>query len=116
MLLQPFKYNPNFHTGLFKHKIKFFAPTVVVDDLGQAEESYIHFKDAWAMIKTMKGSEYFNAAASRNENTYRFIIHYSPGIEPIMNIEFKGRTFLIESVLNDDEANKTLTIIANEKR
>lgn len=110
------KYNPNFHSGLFRHRISIVEMVDVEDELGNQLEDEQEFKKAWAMIKTLKGSEYLKAAAVRAEKVYRFIIHYTPGITNKMIIKYKGRTFdIIEPPTNDDEMDRTLTIIAKER-
>lgn len=100
---------------LYKHRITFLQTVGTTDELGQVEESDpMEYKTMWAAIKTMQGKEYFAAAATQNENTVRFIIRYTSGINYEMQIRFKDRVFDIISIINDDEANKTLTIIAKE--
>lgn len=75
----------------------------------------VKFKKAWAMIKTVKGSEYIEASASQATRVYRFVIPYTSGITEEMRINMKGRIFdIIEPPMNDDEMNRTLTIIAKE--
>ena len=71
------------------------------------------FTKAWADIKTMKGSEYDSATIAGNVGKSRFIIRYMKGIKPTMKIKYKGLTYGIESITNDDENNRTITIIAN---
>ena len=117
--MQPFKYNPNNHSGQFRHRItfqKFIGG--VKDELGQYSEG--EWQDdisAWAMIKTLKGREYFQAAATQSEAVSRFVIHYRKGIDGSMRLKYDGRVFdIIEPPINDDEMNKTLTIIAREVR
>jgi SPP1 family predicted phage head-tail adaptor len=77
-------------------------------------EEWQDVKTCWAMIKTLKGREYFQSATTQNENSSRFIIRYTTGLHPDMQILYKGRTFEIESIINDDEMNKTLTIICKD--
>ncbi|TYR75581.1 head-tail adaptor protein [Rossellomorea vietnamensis] len=113
--MQPFKYTPNLNSGQLRHKIRFQKLEGVEDELGQYRESWVDGESAWCMIKTMQGREYFAAAASQSENTYRFVIRYRPGIDSSMRVIYNGRTFNIESAINDDEMNKTLTLIAKEK-
>lgn len=113
--MQPFKYNPNYNTGQFRHRIAFLEPVTVTDEIGQEETEWKEFKKAWAMIKTVSGREYLAAASVQAERTYRFIIRYTKGINEKMKIEYDGRLFDIKSVLNDDEERKTLTIIATER-
>lgn len=114
--MQPFKYNPNNNTGSFRHRIAFLSPQSIEDELGQSEIEWIFFKSVWAMIKTVKGSEYTAAASTQATIIYRFIISYTTGITNNMRIEYTGRIFdIIEPPINDDELNKTLTILAKER-
>lgn len=114
--MKPFKYNPNFNTGQFRHRITILKAEVVLDELDQEEIEWVEHKKAWAMIKTVKGSEYAAAGAERAEVIYRFIIPYTSGITAKMQILYQGRTFdIIEPPINDDELNKTLTILAKER-
>ncbi len=97
------------------HRITFLKSEDYKDELGQWIEEWVDFKKVWCAVKTVKGQEYFAAASTRSENTYRFIIRHTNEISTHMKINFNGRMFEIESVLNDDEANKTITIIAKER-
>lgn len=116
--MRPYKYNPNNHSGLFRNRITILHTAVTEDELGnQIVDDEAEFARAWAMIKTVKGSEYLSASAVRGERIYRFIIRpYMPGITNNMKISFEGRTFdIIEPPINDDEMDATLTIIARER-
>jgi len=114
--MQPFKYNPNYNTGQFRHRITFLEDVTVTDEIGQEITEWVGFKKAWAMIKTVKGSEYVAAGSERATIIYRFIIRYTKGITSDMRISYQGRTFdIIEPPINDDEMNKTLTILAKER-
>ncbi len=102
--------------GLLKHLITFQQANVIEDELSQEIEEWTDYKSLRAMIKTMKGSEYFAAASVQAERTYRFIIRYRNDIDNSMRILYKGRIFdIVEPPINDDEENKTLTIIAKER-
>lgn len=119
--MQPFKYNPNNHSGKFNHRIVFQQfDNEGKDSDGFPIEQWVDVKSAWAMIKTVKGSEYFSASSTQNEAVSRFVIRYTEGLHPDMRITYKKkptsteRTFSIESIINDDEADKTLTIMVKE--
>lgn len=68
---------------------------------------------AWADIRTLKGNEVavFNSTAL--EGSSRFIIRYRKGIKKSWRIKYKGQLYKIESITNDDERNRTITIVAN---
>lgn len=84
------------------------------DSDGFPVESWADVKTVWAMIKTLQGREYFAAAAVQAENTTRFIIRYTTGLNTDMRISYNNRFFDIQSIINDDEKNVTMTIIARE--
>jgi SPP1 family predicted phage head-tail adaptor len=104
--------------GLFRHRITFqqYNESATNENGFSLEESqrWQDVKTVWAMVKTLQGREYYQAAATQNENTVRFVVRYTAGITPDMRILYKDRVFDIVSVINDDEMNKTLTIIAKE--
>lgn len=114
--MQPFKYNPNNHTGKFNKRITFqeIVEGSGVDEDGFPIDGWQDVKSVWAMIKTLKGSEYYEASSTQNETISRFVIRFTTGLHPDMRINFKGRTFEIESIINDDEADKTLTLMVKE--
>lgn len=109
--MQPFKYRTPINTGDFRHRINIQKPVETEDDLGQKDITWEDVKLVWAMIKTVQGREYLAAAANHSENTVRFVIRYSKGIDSSMRIVYKDKVYEIDSVINDDEMNKTLTII-----
>ncbi|TYR78440.1 head-tail adaptor protein [Priestia megaterium] len=69
------------------------------------------FTKAWADIKTMKGREYNESVIAGNLGISRFIIRYIPNIKANMKVKYKGNVYDIESITNDDEQNRTITII-----
>lgn len=99
----------------FKHRITIFKEVFGEDADGFPIDAKEVIAELWTNIKTVRGTEYVSAAATQNENIYRFIIRYRPGIDVRMKVDYQGRIFDIESVLNDDELHKTLTIVARER-
>lgn len=112
--MKEFKYNPNFHTGRRRHLIFFKAVTNTTGPNGFKVPAFEMVARAWAMIKTVSGREYNAAAAVQNQNNYRFVIPFMPGLHEDLVLEHKGRVFEIEAILPDDEEQGTLTIIAKE--
>jgi SPP1 family predicted phage head-tail adaptor len=79
------------------------------------EQQWSDFKTVWAMVKTLKGREYYQAAAVQAENTTRFVIRYTKGIDNTMRIKYGERIFdIVAPPINDDEKNITLTIFSKE--
>jgi len=102
--------------GDLRHRITIQEEEVVgTDDDGFDITGLVDVCKVWTAIKTIKGYEYVSAAATQHENTYRFIIRYRKGIDPRMIVNYQGRIFEIESILNDDELKKYITIIGKER-
>ena len=77
--------------------------------------TWVDYRTVWAMIKTLQGREFIQAMAVQGERTVRFVIRYTTGITNDMKILYDGREFdIIAPPINDDEMNKTLTIMARE--
>lgn len=104
--------------GLFKHRISIQQLSEFVNENGFPVEEWSDVKLVWAMIKTLndKGSsyEFYEAATTHSRFTNTFVIRYTSGITTDMRIVYKSRIFEILSVINDNEANKTLTIVGRE--
>ncbi|MBE2918735.1 phage head closure protein [Anoxybacillus flavithermus] len=101
-------------TNQFKHRITIQRQVEEQNENGFIINEWQDRHHLWAAIKTLRGREYYEAATTQNENTVRFVVRYTTGINPDMRIKYKDRAFEILSVINDDELNKTLTIIAKE--
>jgi SPP1 family predicted phage head-tail adaptor len=100
--------------GKLNSRITFQEFVSGTDPDGFPMEDWQDVKTVWAMIKTLQGREYYQAAAVQAENTTRFIIRYIKDLSTKMRISYNNRIFDIQSIINDDEKNITLTIIANE--
>lgn len=99
--------------GNFNKRITFQSKGGI-DAEGYPIEGKVDFKTLWAMVKTISAKEYHQAKSDQSEITTRFIIRYRTDLKEDMTILYGKRTFEIESIINDDEQNKTLTIIGKE--
>ena len=99
-----------------RHRITFLKPTESkVNSLSENVPEYTEFMTVWAYVAPKTGREYEEAQKLRAETTYNVVTRYFSGITTDMRILFRGRIFYIESVLNIDERNEQLQIIAVEK-
>jgi SPP1 family predicted phage head-tail adaptor len=103
--------------GLFNKRITIESPPNLeeTNENGFPIEDWQPVMTVWAMIKTLRSKEYYQAASIQAENVYRFVIRYRDGVNSDMRINYKGRIFeIISPPINDDEAGKTLTIMGRE--
>ena len=98
-----------------KHRITIYEEVEIEDEDGFKITNPVDVCKVWAMFKTLRGSEYYTADAPQHELVSRIVIRYRKGIDARMKINYKGRIFdIIEPPINDDEQNKTLTILVKE--
>ena len=97
-----------------KHRITLQLFTTVVNENGFEVETWVDFKTLWAAVTNLHGREYFAAAVVKAENTVKFTIRYTEGIDESMRILFKGKQYNISSIDNIKYANKFIEIKAME--
>ena len=96
-----------------KHLITFkrFEPN---DGPEAGDGSFQVITKAWAAIRTFQGNEVQAGALTLPVENIRYIIRYQPGIESNMTIEHEGKDYEIINVMNDNEDDKTITIVAKK--
>lgn len=93
-----------------RHRITFQKLQSEISDNGFEIEAWIDFKTVWAKAANIHGKEYFEAAAVQKENTVKFLIRYTDGIDADMRILFKGKQYNITAIDNIRYANKFIEI------
>ncbi|MGC3792042.1 phage head closure protein [Priestia aryabhattai] len=105
-------------TSDFNKRITLQEEKMVKNRESITTKQYIDLVTVWAAVKTPQGREYYQAAAIQSEKPMRFVIRYSASIKRLLNnklrISYDGRSFNITSFVNDNELNKTFTIIVEE--
>lgn len=83
---------------------------------GETTESWSDVDTVWAKIEPLQAKEQWFARQSQATTTHRISLWYQDGIAITsrMRAVWKGRTFHFDSVLNVDEANKEIQILATE--
>lgn len=106
---------PPVTTGELRHRITIQQVTEDRDALGGTSEAWSEFAQAWAAVEPIKGREYFGAQQVNSEVTHRVRLRYREGIRSQMRVQFHGRIFGIEAVLNIDERNRELHLMCVER-
>jgi SPP1 family predicted phage head-tail adaptor len=99
-----------------RHRITFLKPTgTYKNSMGENVPEYTEYKTVWAFVAPTTGREYEEAQKIREETTYKVITRYFPNITTDMKIKFNTQELDIVSVLNVNERNTELQIVAKEK-
>jgi SPP1 family predicted phage head-tail adaptor len=105
--------------GNLRHKITFQQLTVANDTWGHSTETWTDQVTTYAAIWPMRGREQLEAMKLDNEVTHKIRIRYKKNLHPKMRIKYisknSTRYFNILSILNPDERNVYLEIMAREE-
>ncbi|HHV82759.1 MAG TPA: phage head closure protein [Tepidanaerobacter syntrophicus] len=101
--------------GDLRHRITLQKKaTTTVNENGFEVKTWEDVKTVWAAASNLHGREYYAAAAVQAENTVKFTIRYTEGIDPSMRILFKGKQYDITAIDNIKYQNRYMEIKALE--
>ena len=101
--------------GRLHKKILIESVSEVRDSRGETTQTWSTTITTRAAIAPLRGREYFEAHQENREVTHKIIIRYQSGITPKMRINFNGRYFDIESIINVEERNRELNLMCVER-
>ncbi|KZZ86229.1 phage head closure protein [Bacillus sp. SJS] len=102
--------------GQLNSKISIKGLTRTSDNAGGYEDKFEVIKYVWAFIKPISGREYYQAQQSQSVITHTFVVRYDAEIDRTQVIEYQGRKFDIQYIINVDEQNRYLEIQALEQQ
>lgn len=105
--------------GRLSRRITLQQQSTSVDSYGQQFITWADVATVWASLEPSVGRELVAAQAMRLDQPTTITIRWqsafaSPRAVAAMRAVYKGRTFNIHSVENEDERNVLLTLIASE--
>jgi SPP1 family predicted phage head-tail adaptor len=103
--------------GSFNQKVSIYSITETLDNQGGVTEAGVKQKTTWAKIEPMTGVRALEYGQLVHGKPYRVLIRKRKDIAINENyyLVFGSKTLWIHSVINLDEADKFLEIIAYEK-
>lgn len=106
------KYRIN--AGKYRHVIEIEKLDKHKNKYGEPTNKWIEFLQVRAAIYPISGREFFSAEKVNSEVTHKINIRYIKGLTPDMRIKFGDRLFSIISIINFQERNTELQILAKE--
>lgn len=107
-------YQHNNNPAKLNKRLQFQTPPGTIGKDGYPSTEWTDFKKVWGEVKTQRGYKVFSSDASQWQGKSIFGIRYREDLSEEMRIVLKGKTYEIESIVNDDERDQWLTIIAKE--
>ena len=107
------------NAGMFKKLVSFEKYVEGFDEIGNPSQEWVDYKKAYAYVNGLSGSEYWEAANIRQENTVEFTFRWKPFFDKLntkqFRINFQNNIYNINLIDNIQFKNKTVKIKAVTK-
>lgn len=100
--------------GRLNKRITFCRLVEKDNEINQSIQDVEPYKKVWASVEPVSGKEYYEAQREKNKLTYKIYTRYFKDINQNMIIDFKGRKFEIESMINYRENCEMLQFVCTE--
>lgn len=101
--------------GRLKHRGKIQQASEVANSFGEMVPTWADALTRYCSINPLSGQELFAAQQVQAEVTHKIKMRYTAGLTPKMRLVYAGRVFNFLNILNTDEENYELTILAKEE-
>lgn len=98
--------------GKYNRIIALQRKTQTPDAYGGQTDAWATYASVWAAVKPLKGRELIAAQAAQSAMANRFEMRYRSDVLPSDRIQFGGKNYDIEAVLDVEDAHKELIIMA----
>lgn len=109
--------NKEAKTGDLRERVKFYSQTLTADGFGGFTNVPTLYYECWASVKANIGKRQDSESQMAIKTSWEVLIRFNP-LKPIdksMHIVYGLKTLIIDSVIDLDEHNRMVKIIANER-
>jgi SPP1 family predicted phage head-tail adaptor len=101
--------------GRLRHLISIQQQTTTQDSYGEAVNTWTDvYANIWASVEPLQGREFFSGEKFQSEITHRIRMRYKSGLLPKQRVKFGTRYFYVTDIINPQERNKELQLMAKE--
>lgn len=103
-------------SGSLRHRVIIQKPQAIQSQVsGESTDGWASVATTFASVEPLSGKERLTAEQVQADVTHRIIMRYRGEFDPTYRISFRGRVFHVESVINRDERNRSLELLAVEE-
>tara|TARA_R110002020_G_scaffold150991_4_gene327931 strand:- start:1454 stop:1771 length:318 start_codon:yes stop_codon:yes gene_type:complete len=100
--------------GMLRHRITVQNASLTINEMGERDASFSDGLSCWARVVPMKETELQDANQTKARITHKISVRYRTDITPTSRIKFGSRIFEIVQVLNREELDEQMDIMALE--
>jgi len=107
-------------SGLLRHKIIIEESTLAADSFGEMIETWSTYETTWAFVEPLQqGDKFFSGDREIADLTHKISTRYQSGWVPNtltqMRVNYNGRYFDIQRMVNVDERNNEVIFLCIER-
>jgi SPP1 family predicted phage head-tail adaptor len=102
--------------GRFRKRIDIVEVKTTRSSSGALVPSESVFACAWAAIEPLNGRELFDAARESVSISTRVRMRPIEGVTEAMHVDFEGRKYDIETVINHNERDREMILMCSERK
>jgi SPP1 family predicted phage head-tail adaptor len=99
----------------FKRRLTIQTLSKADDGQGGFVETWIDGDDVWGSIEPLSGFQKYQAMQMQTPLTHKIVLRYRKDITTAIRLKYDERIFWVREVLNQEEANRFLTLKVNER-
>jgi SPP1 family predicted phage head-tail adaptor len=100
--------------GRLRHRVVIQDYTESQNTYGEATKNWTDYATVWAAVEPIKGREFWQSQQVNAEIDVKITMRYITGVKPKMRVVSDSRIFEIEAVINVEERNRELQLLAKE--
>ncbi len=101
--------------GPLRHRIELQSQSSAPNGIGESILTWATDDTVWASVAPKGGTERYRENKESAEVTHKIRLRYYPGLNPAMRIKFGARIFDIQTVINFEERNIDMEVLAIEQ-
>jgi SPP1 family predicted phage head-tail adaptor len=100
--------------GQLNRRIFITQPPTAQDSAGQVSGVWPVFKTLWASVNPVSGREFVQGAQTESQITMTFEVRHITTITTDMRVQFDGKTWLIQSIIQPDDDHRRTQLMCRE--
>lgn len=100
--------------GKLNKRLTFKRFADVTDAMGQSKKILTELCTVWGSLYPVRGAEFYEVQKIQSKITHKCYVRYRENIDSSCYIEYKGKLFTIESIIDVDMQHKMLEIMCVE--
>jgi SPP1 family predicted phage head-tail adaptor len=109
--------NNELKAGDLRERIEFINPNQFADGFGGYYSSFSVFYTCWAKVTNLSGSRTNSEDQMTIKNTWEIVIRLNPifNLTKSMHIQYINKTLIIDSIIDVNEYDRMIKLIAKER-